>query len=67
MSSARALKVVPELSGPVEDYLKAIYDLERSGEAAETNAIAKRLDIAPPSVSGMVRRLARYGLITHER
>jgi DtxR family Mn-dependent transcriptional regulator len=67
MSAARVLKVVPELSGPVEDYLKAIYDLERSGEAAETNAIAKRLNIAPPSVSGMVRRLARYGLITHER
>ncbi|MEK7402912.1 MAG: metal-dependent transcriptional regulator [Gemmatimonadota bacterium] len=67
MSPARTLKVVPELSGPVEDYLKAIYDLERSGEAAETNAIAKRLRIAPASVSGMVRRLARQGLITHER
>ena len=59
--------MAPELSGPVEDYLKAIYDLERSGEAAETNAIAKRLQIAPASVSGMVRRLARHGLITHER
>jgi DtxR family Mn-dependent transcriptional regulator len=63
----RPLKAAPELSGPVEDYLKAIYDLERSGTAAETNAIAKRLSIAPASVSGMVRRLARQGLITHER
>jgi DtxR family Mn-dependent transcriptional regulator len=67
VSAARAIKMVPGLSGPVEDYLKAIYDLERSGEAAETNAIAKRLNIAPPSVSGMVRRLAKYGLITHEK
>ena len=67
MSAARPLKVVPELSGPVEDYLKAIYELERSGTAAETNAIAKRLAIAPASVSGMVRRLAQQGLITHER
>jgi len=67
VSAARVIKVVPGLSGPVEDYLKAIYDLERSGEAAETNAIAKRLSIAPASVSGMVRRMARNGLITHER
>lgn len=67
MSAARVLRPAPELTGPVEDYLKAIYDLERSGEPAETNAIAKRLAIAPASVSGMVRRLARQGLITHQR
>jgi DtxR family Mn-dependent transcriptional regulator len=53
------------LTGPVEDYLKAIYDLER-GEPATTNDIALRLDISPASVSGMVRRLADQGLITHE-
>lgn len=57
----------PELSAPVEDYLKAIYDLERSGSAAGTNELAARLGIAPASVSGMVRRLADQGLITHER
>jgi DtxR family Mn-dependent transcriptional regulator len=67
MSAARAIGQSLGLTAPVEDYLKAIYDLERSGEAAETNAIAKRLAIAPASVSGMVRRLARQGLITHER
>lgn len=54
------------LSGPVEDYLKAIYELERVGEAASTNDIALRLAISPASVSGMVRRLAEQGLITHE-
>jgi len=67
MSAARAPKAAPELTGPVEDYLKAIYELERSGEPAETNAIARMLGIAPASVSGMVRRLAEQGLITHER
>jgi DtxR family Mn-dependent transcriptional regulator len=67
MSAARAMKAVPELTGPVEDYLKAIYELERSGKPAETNAIAEVLGIAPASVSGMVRRLAEQGLITHER
>jgi DtxR family Mn-dependent transcriptional regulator len=54
------------LSGPVEDYLKAIYDLERVGDPATTNDIALRLAISPASVSGMVRRLADQGLITHE-
>jgi DtxR family transcriptional regulator, Mn-dependent transcriptional regulator len=54
------------LSGPVEDYLKAIYDLELVGAPASTNDIADRLAISPASVSGMVRRLADQGLITHE-
>ena len=67
MSAARAPKPGPELTAPVEDYLKAIYELERSGEPAETNAIARLLEIAPASVSGMVRRLSDQGLISHER
>jgi DtxR family Mn-dependent transcriptional regulator len=54
------------LSGPVEDYLKAIYELELVGTPASTNDIADRLAISPASVSGMVRRLADQGLITHE-
>lgn len=58
--------VVTPLSGPVEDYLKAIYDLERVGEPATTNDIALQLRVSAASVSGMVRRLADQGLITHE-
>ena len=56
----------PPLTGPVEDYLKAIYDLERDAQPAATNDIAERLAVSPASVSGMVRRLAEQGLITHE-
>jgi DtxR family Mn-dependent transcriptional regulator len=68
MTPARTPKpLMAGLTAPVEDYLKAIYELEQSGEPAETNAIARLLDIAPASVSGMVRRLADQGLITHER
>jgi DtxR family Mn-dependent transcriptional regulator len=58
--------VTPPLTGPVEDYLKAIYDLERVGAPASTNDIADRLAISPASVSGMMRRLAEQHLITHE-
>ena len=56
----------PALTAPVEDYLKAIYDIQQGGDAATTNALAERLDLAPASVSGMVRRLAVQGLIDHE-
>ena len=67
MTPTRARRVPAELSAPVEDYLKAIYELERSGKPAETNAIAEVLAVTPASVSGMVRRLAEQGLIDHER
>ena len=56
----------PSLTAPVEDYLKAIYDLERAGEPAGTTELASRLGVAPASVTGMVRRLADAGLLTHE-
>ena len=64
MTSVRAVAV---LTGPVEDYLKVIFELEAAGGAAGTNEIAAALDIAPASASGMVRRLAEYGLIAYER
>lgn len=57
----------PALTGQAEDYLKAIYELERHGESAGTNDIAARLGIAPASVTGMVQRLARLGLVSSER
>jgi DtxR family Mn-dependent transcriptional regulator len=56
-----------DLTAPAEDYLKAIYEIERAGDAALTNDIATRLAIAPASVSGMIRRLADQGLLKHER
>jgi DtxR family Mn-dependent transcriptional regulator len=59
-------RAIPELTGPVEDYLKTIYELETRKGAASTNDIAAALRIAAPSVSGMIRRLSGQGLITHE-
>lgn len=56
-----------DLTAPAEDYLKIIYEIERDGGAAGTNDIAARLNIAPASVSGMIRRLAGQDLLRHER
>jgi DtxR family Mn-dependent transcriptional regulator len=55
------------LTGPVEDYLKAIYEIGRGTVSVATNDIAQRLSIAPASVSGMVQRLAEQGLLSYER
>ena len=55
------------LTGPVEDYLKAIYAIGRGSVAVATNDIAQRLNLTPASVSGMVRRLADQGLLSYER
>ena len=54
------------LTEPVEDYLKAVYELELAGDAAATTTLAHRLGVAPASVSGMVRRLAEQGFVAHE-
>jgi DtxR family Mn-dependent transcriptional regulator len=72
---ARSVKPSPQagaekkgpLTGPVEDYLKAIYAIGKGTGAAATNEIAQRLALAPASVSGMVRRLADQGLLAYER
>jgi DtxR family Mn-dependent transcriptional regulator len=55
----------PPLTRSVEDYLKAIYHLSNQGGFASTSDIAAMLEVAPPSVSGMVKRLSETGLIEH--
>ena len=53
-------------SPAVEDYAKAIYALERRGNAAvSTNALAERLGVTAASASGMVKRLGELGLVEH--
>jgi len=53
------------LSRSVEDYLKAVFNLTRGGEAASTSALAEQLAVQPASVTGMVKRLAEQNLLAH--
>ena len=46
------------LTVSIQDYLKNIYELTENGGAASTNALAKKLNISAPSVTGMVQKLA---------
>ncbi len=53
------------LTEPVEDYLKAIYELETRHGVAATSDVATALAVAPASVTGMIRRLAMHGYLDH--
>ncbi len=57
-------------SESVEDYLKAIYELTGpEGEAATSNAIAQRLGVSAPSVTGMLQKLSngRGAWVTYQK
>ena len=62
-----AARPAPPLTASTEDYLKAIYDLERVGGPAATTDLASQLGVTPASVTGMVRRLVDQRLVTHQR
>lgn len=51
------------LSKSAEDYLKHIRELELGGVRPTTSTLAARLGVAPASVTGMTKRLARLGLV----
>jgi len=66
MSAAiRSPQPSPPLTRSVEDYLKSVFHLTSQGGFATTSDIAEMLEIAPPSVSGMMKRLSETGLIEH--
>ena len=49
----------------VQDYLKAIYKIEESGQEVTTNSLAERLGVTQPSVTGMVKKLSEMNLINY--
>ena len=53
------------LSHQAEDYLKAIYLLGLEGKAT-TQALSDALEVTPASVSGMLKKLAETGLVSHK-
>jgi DtxR family Mn-dependent transcriptional regulator len=48
-----------------EEYLEAVYRLEREGPGVTTSGLASELGVAPASVSGMLKKLAADGYIEH--
>jgi len=53
----------PDLTIAVQDYLKAIYVLESSGDRVTTSALARRMTVSAPSATAMTKRLDELGLV----
>ena len=51
----------------VEDYLEVVYDLIQKKGYARSADIAELLEVKAPSVTSMLQRLDRMGLIKYER
>lgn len=54
------------LSQAMEDYLKAIFELQKFDEQISTSALAEYLRVAPASVTNMLKKLADLNLIHYE-
>jgi DtxR family transcriptional regulator, Mn-dependent transcriptional regulator len=52
-------------SASMEEYLEALYTLTQDGQTATTSEISRKLNIAPPSVTEMLRKLADGGYINY--
>ncbi len=55
------------LSSSAGDYLKAIWTVTNNNQPAATNHLAKQLGLSAPSVSAMLGKLKKLGLVDYER
>ena len=56
----------PMLSQGMQDYLKAIYRLQERDGVVSTTALAHAMQVAAPSATGMVKKLAVLKLVRHQ-
>lgn len=61
-SSTHGQRVLGEAA---EDCLKTVFELQRTEGRASTSALASRLGVSEPTVTAMIKRLARMGLLDH--
>ena len=54
-----------QLSSPVQDYLKAIYCMEKEGEGVSASRLAESMGVRLPSVTSMIRKLASRRLVSY--
>ncbi|MBP1775912.1 MAG: iron (metal) dependent repressor, DtxR family [candidate division NC10 bacterium] len=53
------------LGQAVEDYLKAIFEVQRDHGKVATTVLAERMGVAPASATGMMKKLAALKLVRH--
>ncbi len=50
----------------VEDYLKTIYELQKQQGKVNTNTLAEKMAVSPPSATVMIKKLAELGLAEYQ-
>src|SRR5579885_958381 len=59
--------LMPLITGVMEDYLKAIYKLQRGHGSVATVELSKELRVAAATTTAMVQRLAKLKLVSYHR
>lgn len=54
-----------EYSAAMREYLAEIYRLQEDSPKVSTTSLAERLDVSPPAVPRMLKRLKNVGLVRH--
>jgi DtxR family transcriptional regulator, Mn-dependent transcriptional regulator len=55
------------MNANTEDYIKAIYKLEKSGEKVTNSALARQLRVASASITEMIKKLSKKGYLNYVR
>ena len=53
------------LSSTMREYLAEIYRLQEDSDTVSTTSLADRLDVSPPAIPRMLKRLRSAGLVDH--
>jgi len=56
----------PQISNQAEEYLEAIYRLEKKKNSAKTMELAKKLSVVPGSITNTIESLEKKGLVNHK-
>ena len=55
------------LTSNMEDYLEAIFELDKNRRAVRVKDVAEKLEVTMSSVNGALKTLEAQGLITHKK
>jgi len=55
-----------ELSHEAEEYIEAIYKLQKKGGVAKTKELAEALSVVPGSITNTIAHLEKHGLVEHK-
>ncbi len=67
MTQVREKLADKPLTSVMEDYLEAIFDLDKKKKVVRVRDIAKRMDVKMPTVTSMLKTLRDRGLVHYEK